>query len=51
MCVYVYAYLYDIYRIDFLGKGYDCFKVCSSIMPVIRVSTVVMWHKKTVSIL
>ena len=51
MCAYVYAYLDDIYGIDFLGKGYGCVKVCSRTMPVIRVSTVVMWYKKTISIL
>lgn len=50
LCTCVYVYLYEIHIIDFLSKGYGCFRVCYSAVPVITVSTIMILHKKPKSI-
>lgn len=49
MCIEMFMHIfnYEIYRIEFLGKGYECFKGSSSGIPVFGVPTVMMLHMKT----
>ena len=46
LCTCIYVHLYEIHIIGFRSKGYGCFQVCYSAVPVITVSTIMISHRK-----